>query len=99
MMLKGEHRNRGSWKVGVVEDLITGKDNVVRGVKLRVGKTVLERAIQHLYPLELSCDVVPNQADAAEARATRPKRNAAAVADVLVRDQLHAEEEDPVTEW
>ena len=99
MMLKGEHRNRGSWKVGVVEDLITGKDNVVRGVKLRVGKTVLERAIQHLYPLEISCDVVPNQADAAEARATGPKRNAAVVADVLVRDQLHAEEEDPVTEW
>ena len=42
--------------MGIVDDLITGRDGVVRGAKLRAGKSYLERAIQHLYPLELTCD-------------------------------------------
>ena len=42
--------------MGIVEELITGRDGVVRGAKLRAGKSHLERAIQHLYPLELTCD-------------------------------------------
>ena len=33
-----------------------GRDGVVRAVKLRAGKGYLERAVQQLYPLELSCD-------------------------------------------
>ena len=42
--------------MGIVDDLITGRDGVVRAVKLRSGKSHLKRAIQHLYPLELTCD-------------------------------------------
>ena len=37
--------------------LIKGRDGVVRGARLRAGKSYLERAIQHLCPMELSCDV------------------------------------------
>ena len=37
--------------------LIKGRDGVVRGVRLKAGKSYLEREIQHLCPLELSCDV------------------------------------------
>ena len=33
-----------------------GRNGVVRAVKLRAGKSYLERAVQQLYPLELSCD-------------------------------------------
>ena len=40
--------------MGVVEELITGRDGVVRCAKLRAGKSHLERAIQHLYLLELT---------------------------------------------
>ena len=36
--------------------LIKGRDGVVRAIRLRAGKSYLERAIQHLYPMELSCD-------------------------------------------
>lgn len=48
--------------LGIVEELFEGQDGVVRAVKLRVGKTFLERPIQHLYPLELKCDKAPERA-------------------------------------
>jgi hypothetical protein len=40
--------------------LITGKDGVVRGAVVKTGKGKLERAVQHLFPLELSCDLNNN---------------------------------------
>ena len=39
-----------------MESLIVGNDGVLRGAKLRAEKLYMERAIQQLYPLELSCD-------------------------------------------
>ena len=36
--------------------LIKGRDGVVRAIRLKAGKSYLERAVQHLYPMELSCD-------------------------------------------
>ena len=56
VIIKGDEKNRGLWKLGIVEELITGRDGVTRGARLRAGKSYLERPIQHLYPLELSCD-------------------------------------------
>ena len=53
MLIKGEEKNRGLWKMGVVEKLIQGRDGVTRGAKLRTGKGTIERPIQHLYPMEL----------------------------------------------
>jgi hypothetical protein len=82
VIIKSEERNRGKWKIGVVEELITGIDSVVRGAIVRTGKSVMERAVQHLFPLELSCDVKeqPKRAEldveAAEFQ-PRPKRQAA----------------------
>ena len=56
VVIKDEERNRNKWKIGIVDDLISGRDGIVRAAKLRAGKGTLERAVQHLYPLELSCD-------------------------------------------
>lgn len=60
VVIKGEERNRGLWKIEIVERLIPGRDGsskrLVRGVRLRTGNSYLERPVQHLYPLELSCD-------------------------------------------
>ena len=56
VLIKGEERNRGKWKIGIVEQLIQGRDGVVRGARLRVGTSYLERPLQLLYPLELTCD-------------------------------------------
>ena len=52
MQVKGEQKNRGEWRVGIVTKVIKIKDVV--GAKLRLGTgTVLERPVQLLHPLEL----------------------------------------------
>ena len=64
VLIQSEERNRGKWSIGIVVKLIKGRDGVVRGARLRAGKSYLDRAIQHLCPMELSCDVrqiPPNQ--------------------------------------
>ena len=38
VITKSDEKNRAQWKLGVVEDLITGRDAVVRGAKLRTPK-------------------------------------------------------------
>ena len=75
----------------MVEELFEGRHGKVRGVKLRAGKTFLERPIQHLYPLELTCDKVPERAAAppqliAGASVFRPWRDAAAAATLRIHD-------------
>ena len=44
VILRGDGKNRGNWKLGRVESLIIGRDGVVRGARLRTGQSVLERA-------------------------------------------------------
>ena len=55
-MIKGDEKHEGKWNIGVIEELYEGKDNLIRAAKLRSRKTYIERPIQFLYPLELSCD-------------------------------------------
>ena len=37
VLLKGEEKNRGHWKIGIVNHLYNGKDNI-RVAQLRIGK-------------------------------------------------------------
>ena len=55
VIIKDKDRNWNKWKFGIVEELITGRNWIVRDAKLRAGKMILERAVQQLYLLELSC--------------------------------------------
>ena len=56
VIIRSEDKNGGRWPLGIIEKLITGNDRVVRGVRIRAGRYHIEQPIQHLYPLELSCD-------------------------------------------
>ena len=95
VIIKNDERNRGKWQLGVVVQLLTGKDGFVRGAKLRTGKIVLERAVQLLYPPELSCSVErPRPVLKAEASEFRPKRNAAAVLKLRIQDQAQEDKLD-----
>ena len=51
---------RGDWKMGVVDGLIRGRDNEVRGAHVRVttkGRVVnLTRPVQKLYPIEVHAE-------------------------------------------
>jgi hypothetical protein len=88
VIMKPDERNRNKWKLGIMEDLIAGRDGVVRVAKLRAGKSHLERAVQHLdfslYSLELSCDASKPKKNTQDldpnAQAFRPKRDATAAA-------------------
>ena len=75
VIIKSDEKNRGKWKLGVVEAGIPGIDNVVRGATVRTGKSVVERAVQHLFPLELSCDNtrVAEQAKSSKLKANSPE--------------------------
>ena len=89
VIIKGDKKDRNEWKLGIVEEVMPGKDDVVRAVRLRAGRNQkLERPTQHLYPLELSCDVEENIKTKLnrETPAFRPRGNAAEVAKLRIRD-------------
>ena len=95
VIIKGEERNRGYWKLGIVEELFPGRDGVVRSVRLRAGKSYQERPIQHLYPLELSCGRtadVPNRTLNPQAPVFRSTRDAAVAARVRIQSQAEDEQ-------
>ena len=80
VLIKGEERNRGRWRFGIVEQLTQGRDGVVRRARLRAEKSYLERPVQRLYPLELSCDRPVEERGvtlSAQAPEIRPRRAAA----------------------
>ena len=94
VIIKNEERNRGRWDLGIIVKLIKGRDGVVRAAKLRVGKSFLERPVQHLYPLELSCDMQDGSTPALnpDAKEFRSRRIAAQVAEEAIK--IITEEED-----
>ena len=94
VIIKGDDRNRNKWKLGVVDQMIKGKDDVVRAVRLRAGKSFLKRPIQHLFPLELSCDLKPKKQLDVQAKEFVPKRMAAKAARENIRLIASEEESD-----
>ena len=93
VIIKSNEKNRAQWKRGVVEDLITGRDGMVRGAKLRTPKSVMERPVQFLNPLELTCDMAPPALNPT-APAFRPRRNAAVTAWTRIQELAQMNDED-----
>ena len=88
LIIRSDEKNRTQWKLGVVDDLITGCDGVVRGAKLRSSNSSLERPLQYLYALDLSCDstVETTTPGPVNTQVVRPQRNAAAAARLRIED-------------
>ena len=84
----------------IVFELFKGKDGTVRAAKIRCGKSELERAVQHLYQMELHCDwkhkdcIETNEVheDEQGQEPRRSKRTAAAVAKIKIRDEIEDEQ-------
>ena len=98
VMIKGDEKNRGKWKIGIIENIFMGKDNIIRSVRIRTGKSIIERPIQLLYPMELRCDsktATRNTQDDkklnANAEEFQPKKSAAAVAEQRIKDNADNE--------
>ena len=98
--IRSNEKNRAHWKTRIVHQLLPGQDSITKAVKLRAGKSYLERAVQHLYQLELKCHkklikrTNKNQLDV-NAKEFRHRRNAAAIAVVKVNGQIKNEREVP----
>ena len=46
------------WKMGCVEELLKGADNVVRGATLQLAnQKIIQRPIEKLYSFEVSCEI------------------------------------------
>ena len=95
---------RNNWKMAVVESLILGKEEQVRGANVRVitkGKIVrLSRPVQKLYPIEVSAELP--EITGARARAERvteartrnvPRRTAALDVAWRTREMLNQSNE------
>ena len=100
VIIQSEQKNRGAWVLGIIIELIQGRDGVIRGAKVRTGKSIMERAVQFLYPVELSCDSVVEQTklvelnpEAPEFRA-KPKRDAAAAAELRIKELVQEDNVD-----
>ena len=91
VMIKTTERNRNCWPLGIIESLSVGRDGVVRAARLRAGRNHLERAVQHLYPLELSCDREEPPPLNPMCLNSDQGPDAAVVAGVRVQDVLHDE--------
>ena len=93
MIIKSQDKSRGKWPLGIVE-LFPGRDGVVTAAKSTAGRNFLERPVQHLYPLELSCDKTNhNEPLNAKAPEFRPKRREAFKAQEKIKQIVQEEQE------
>ena len=74
VMIKGEEKRRGKWKIGIVKELYRGNDQEIRSVQIKTAKGCLERLIQLLYSLELHCNEITSD-DAVPRTEESPSNN------------------------
>ena len=52
-MIKVDEKNCGKWKIGITDNIFMGKDETIRSIRICTGKSITERLIQLLHPMEL----------------------------------------------
>ena len=96
VILQSDNKNRGAWPLAIVEETFAGKDNVIRAVRVKTKNGSLEKAVQHLFPKELSCDT-PGKTKTFNTKVAkfnpRPKRDAAVAARLRTKQVAEADEE------
>ena len=101
VVIKGEARNRAQWNIRIITDVYPGKDGKMRAVKLRAGKSYLKRVVKHLYPLEISSDIIPSTKEPTmnvNAEEFRPRRTAFEIAQIRITELANNEMEEPLNE-
>ena len=96
VMIKGESKKRGKWKIGIISELFQGKDDQIRCVRVKIRRYYLDRPIRLLYPLELHwyrykiTKRKQHESDEkklnVEAKEFRPKRTTEAIALAEIKD-------------
>ena len=88
-----EGNNRENWKLGIIKNLMREKDGIVGVAKPRTGKFYLERALEHLYPLELNriCQRAVRDSETGVPMA-RPKQTLTTIAEIRIQDVMEKEQ-------
>ena len=93
VMIKGEEKNRGHWKVCIVSHMYIGKDNIIQVAQLSIGKKLIDRPIHLFYPMELHCEGITTTDEDEKKNELnpsvtefRPKRPAAEIAKWWLKD-------------
>ena len=98
VIIADESKNRNTWKLCIVSDLIKGKDNVIRGAKVRMAKwqTVYSKGRSSIYT-HLSCPSKKKNWEPNPSAPTfipRPRRDAAVAADLRMQQHAQADRDD-----
>ena len=99
VIVQSDSKNRGTWPLAVVAETYLGRDGVLRAVRLKTKNGAIERPVQHLYPMELSCDSFPKKSKEfdVEAPVFEPRRRRAAAAEtarVRIQEMIEDEQSD-----
>ena len=88
-------------EIGIINHLYIGKDDIIRVAQLRIGKKLINRPIQLLYPLKLHCKNITTTSKIEEKNELNPsvtefrqKRTAAEIAkwrlnDIVIEEDDH----------
>ena len=98
VIVQSDSKNRGTWPLAVVAETHLGRDGVLRAVRLKTKNGAIERPVQHLYPMELSCDSFPKKSKELNVGAPvfepRTRRAAAQTARVRIQEMIEDERSD-----
>lgn len=96
VLVRSNSKNRGKWPLAIVQQTYPGRDGHICAVQLRTSKGVIERPVQHLYPLELQCEpIVPAGAEKQlnhDVPIFRLRRAAVAATAARIKETAHDEE-------
>ena len=103
VLIQGDQKVRGRRNIEIVMKLNRGRDGAVRSARTKSAKSMLERAIQHLYPMELSCNLTTETGENSaslnvNAREYIPERMTAVAAKLQIRDAAEYQRELPTAE-
>ena len=104
VILKNDSTQRMFWKLAVVEELLPGKDGIVRAARVKVANAdrnprLFTRSVKHLFTLEVNANSGSEQHEECEQNAcapratctetvARPRGNAAVIGEMIRRFQL-----------
>ena len=49
VIIEGDEKNYGKWKIGIIENIFMSNDNRIRSVRIRTEKNFIERPIPMSY--------------------------------------------------
>ena len=62
-MVKGEDKQRGTWKIGRIDELFVEEDGVIKVLRIKTTKRFLEEPVQLLCVMELHCDSITDDSN------------------------------------